>query len=678
MLLGKEIENLHDDAFDGSVSEKGVISKVFPGNESNKTGKKSSGAGISKLNFNPVKPMRNLRSLSARNNEIVNEIAMPEKKMKLSNNEPSKDDKKLSFCLVESSTFGVISSHLLLRPLNGSEDANGTDISASSLITNESIIELFEDNHPRLFVSNKVKSGALKNSIEQIRTTKGQLTLKKGKCRLQVNSREKSVKYAEEKWCISMERTILSWMIGSRVISINDGVHYRNVIDGSVVKKGLVIQEGILCECCCKVFSLSKFKLHASLRLDCPELKLFMNSGKLFSLCQLDAWLAEYKASKAGHQTIQVEDIDENDDSCGLCGDGGELICCDNCPSTFHQACLAAQEFPEGNWYCSRCICWTCGDLVNESLESSGALKCSLCEHKYHKTCFKGDNADVDMNSNVWFCGNSCQEVYLGLNTLMGRSNIISDNFSWTLLKCILGDQKDEQMFDLMVECNSKLAVAITIMEECFLAMLDPRTGINMIPQLVYNWGSEFARLDYHGFYTAILEMDDVVTAVASIRIHEARVAEMPLIATCDRYRRQGMCRRLMDCIEKMLYSLKVEMFVISAVPSLVETWVNGFSFQHMDAIERRSLSDVNLMVFPGTVWLKKQIYITEAGSCKEFDNSGDIGKELNFMELSTEEIASLEDDGNGGAGDRNHPIDVEDEDGEENGYNERKSSPSE
>lgn len=85
-----------------------------------------------------------------------------------------------------------------------------------------------------------------------------------------------------------------------------------------------------------------------------------------------------------------------------------------------------------------------------------------------------------------------CLQVYSGLQSRVGLINHVTDGFSWTLLKCIHDDQKvhSAQRFALKAECNSRLAVALTIMEECFLSMVDPRTGINMIPQVLYNWGS--------------------------------------------------------------------------------------------------------------------------------------------------------------------------------------------
>ncbi|GMI85355.1 increased DNA methylation 1, REPRESSOR OF SILENCING 4 [Hibiscus trionum] len=74
------------------------------------------------------------------------------------------------------------------------------------------------------------------------------------------------------------------------------------------------------------------------------------------------------------------------------------------------------------------------------------------------------------------------------------------------------------QRLALKAECNSKLAVALSIVEESFQSMVDPRTGVDMIPQLLYSWGSDFARLDFSGIYTLVLEKDDLLISVASIR----------------------------------------------------------------------------------------------------------------------------------------------------------------
>ncbi|KAL2496471.1 Increased DNA methylation 1 [Forsythia ovata] len=449
---------------------------------------------------------------------------------------------------------------------------------------------------------------------------------RKGSCRLLVRSLNKGAKHLMEgKWSASELRTVLSWLIHSGVISLNEVVQLRNLKNDVVVKDGLVTKGGILCKCCNKVLSISEFKSHAGFGSKHHCTNLFMESGKPLTSCQLEAWSAEYKARKVAPQTGQVDETDQNDDSCGRCGDVGELICCDSCPSAFHQACLFEQELPEGSWYCPQCCCLICGDVVNDkdALQSDSSFKCSQCEYKYHETCMqclqtdhetcmRGKGMKIELASDTWFCGEWCQEVYSCLRSRVGLINHLSDGYSWTLLQCINGEQKvhsDECFVDLKAECNSKLAVAITIMEECFLPMVDPKTGINMIPQVIYNWGSELARLNYGGFYTVVLEKDDIVLSVASIRIHGVTVAELPLVATCSNYRRQGLCRRLINAIEEMLKSLKVKKLVVSAIPSLVETWTKGFGFEHLEDDERRSLSKINLMVFPGSVWLKKPLY---------------------------------------------------------------------
>lgn len=47
----------------------------------------------------------------------------------------------------------------------------------------------------------------------------------------------------------------------------------------------------------------------------------------------------------------------EHVDYCNLCKDGGELLCCDQCPLTFHMKCLVPpmDTIPDGEWVCPRC-----------------------------------------------------------------------------------------------------------------------------------------------------------------------------------------------------------------------------------------------------------------------------------------------------------------------------------
>ncbi|KAH9778926.1 Increased DNA methylation 1 [Citrus sinensis] len=452
-------------------------------------------------------------------------------------------------------------------------------------------------------------SAILKNKDYSPETTKSNSKVKSRKLRARVNPKNRKggcrllpqtmVKGGEliknGMWFMEGTRTVLSWLIIAGIIALNDVIQYRNPKDDAVIKDGLVTNNGIICKCCNLVFSVSQFKIHAGFKPNRPCLNLVMESGKPFTLCQLQAWSDEYKSRKSATRagTVETDEDDKNDDSCGICGDGGELICCDNCPSAFHQACLSIQL-----------------KLFPYLVES---LNITAVNERYHGECLK--DMSKGAVSEAWFCNQSCQEVYSGLHSHIGIINHTADGFSWTLLRCIHEDQKvhSAQRFALKAECNSKLAVALTIMEECFLSMVDPRTGIDMIPHLLYNWRcgvsgagqtgcncrstdmrlvmpcvmlhaffawSDFARLNFHGFYAVVLEKDDVLISVASI----------------SNYRRKGMCRRLMAAIEEMLTSFKVEKLIISAIPSLVETWTKGFGFKPVDKDEKKTLNKVNLM----------------------------------------------------------------------------------
>ncbi|KAH0628551.1 hypothetical protein JD844_009885 [Phrynosoma platyrhinos] len=61
-----------------------------------------------------------------------------------------------------------------------------------------------------------------------------------------------------------------------------------------------------------------------------------------------------------------VGDAEEEDDHhmefCRVCKDGGELLCCDACPSSYHIHCLnpPLPEIPNGEWLCPRCTIVEC------------------------------------------------------------------------------------------------------------------------------------------------------------------------------------------------------------------------------------------------------------------------------------------------------------------------------
>ncbi|XP_066350192.1 uncharacterized protein [Miscanthus floridulus] len=406
-------------------------------------------------------------------------------------------------------------------------------------------------------------------------------------------------------------RTVLNKLLEMGIVARVNILQCRGPGGKNVLKDGNITTSGIRCRCCGTTFTMSKFKCHAGLRQEVPSLNLFLGTGKSYSLCQLQAWSIEQKVRKERAKDTMSLQADQNDDTCGSCGDGGELICCDNCPASYHQACLPCQDIPDGNWYCSSCLCDICGEVINskELRTSLPALECSQCERQYHVKCVSAKVPCNEDGPGTWFCGRKCQQIYTIFRSRVGVPDHVDDGLSCTILRNN-GDKKvrTAEEIALMAECNMKLMIALSIMEECFLPILDPRTGIDIIPSILYNWRSDFIHFNHKGFYTVVLENDDSMVSVASIRLHGAIVAEMPLVATSTENRQQGMCRRLMDYIEEMLKFLKVEMLLLSAIPHLVETWTSTFGFREIDDSDKKRLSKVRLAAVPGSVLLKKKL----------------------------------------------------------------------
>ncbi|XP_051928063.1 chromodomain-helicase-DNA-binding protein 3 isoform X5 [Hippocampus zosterae] len=71
----------------------------------------------------------------------------------------------------------------------------------------------------------------------------------------------------------------------------------------------------------------------------------------------------ERTMSAVGAGLEEEEEEEEEDDDhmefCRVCKDGGELLCCDTCTSSYHIHCLnpPLPEIPNGEWLCPRCTC---------------------------------------------------------------------------------------------------------------------------------------------------------------------------------------------------------------------------------------------------------------------------------------------------------------------------------
>lgn len=80
--------------------------------------------------------------------------------------------------------------------------------------------------------------------------------------------------------------------------------------------------------------------------------------------CEKEGIQWEAKEDNSEGEEIMEEvggDPEEEDDHhmefCRVCKDGGELLCCDTCPSSYHIHCLnpPLPEIPNGEWLCPRC-----------------------------------------------------------------------------------------------------------------------------------------------------------------------------------------------------------------------------------------------------------------------------------------------------------------------------------
>ncbi|XP_016650689.1 PREDICTED: uncharacterized protein LOC103321449, partial [Prunus mume] len=415
-------------------------------------------------------------------------------------------------------------------------------------------------------------------------------------------------------------RTVLSWLIDNNVVLPRAKVHHRSTKDSHPMKEGRITREGIRCSCCQEVYTLSCFGNHAGSSYCSPSANIFLEDGRSLLDCQMQIMHDRRKRSLRKEPRDRIKGNwrrGKNDYICTVCHYGGDLILCDQCPSSFHKSCLGLKYVPDGDWFCASCCCGICGQTNFEEdkepiMDDSSVLTCGQCEHKYHKGCLRkrgADKLESDPKGN-WFCTRNCKKIFLGLHELLGKQIPVGDNnLSWSLVKSIKSDIHDTDEPDIdAIESYSRLNVALDVMHECFVPVKEPLTRRDLVEDIIFTRGSDLNRLNFRGFYTVLLERNDELITVATVRIFGGKVAEVPLVATRFQYRRLGMCRILMDELEKMLMQLGVERLVLPAVPSVLNTWTTSFGFSTMTASERLQFLDYTFLDFQGTIMCQKQL----------------------------------------------------------------------
>ncbi|CAN6295465.1 unnamed protein product [Urochloa humidicola] len=432
-------------------------------------------------------------------------------------------------------------------------------------------------------------------------------------------------------------KTVLSLLIEKNVLLPRDKVTYKQIIDGPVIKEGSIGRNGIKCMCCNEIFTLENFEVHAGSSTPLPSAHMFLKDGRSLSQCLVE-FMGVNKPRDSLHTRLKGRNSDlESDSICSVCHDGGEILLCDNCPSSYHHDCVGLEAIPEGSWYCPSCRCSICNlsdyDPDTSQFTEKTIVYCDQCEREYHVGCARNNGHQLICRpEGCWLCSSGCSKIFQHLQGLIGKSVPTSvKGLSCTILRYYRekGSGNDHCNDAVMAEHYGKLCIALDVLHECFVTIIEPRTQSDVSEDIVFNRESELRRLNFRGFYTILLHKGGELVSVGTFRICGQKFAELPLIGTRVPYRRQGMCRLLMNELEKLLLDLGVERLLLPAVPELLETWTGSFGFAVMSNSDRIELADNSILSFQGTTMCQKVLSV----ACKNLQDQ-------NVPSMSNSELA--------------------------------------
>ncbi|KAE8679392.1 Acyl-CoA N-acyltransferase with RING/FYVE/PHD-type zinc finger domain isoform 4 [Hibiscus syriacus] len=447
-----------------------------------------------------------------------------------------------------------------------------------------------------------------------------------------------------------------------------DGTEVAYYARGQRLLEGYKKGGGIICRCCNCEVSPSKFEAHAgwaSRRK--PYAYIYTSNG--VSLHELAISL-----SKDRHYSAE-----DDDDACFICADGGNLLLCDGCPRAFHKEC-ASLSTVHGHWYCtycqnmfmrekcvennanavaagrilgvdaiekitSRCIrivenikaelsgcalCRAC-DFSKSGFGPRTVLLCDQCEKEYHIGCLRTHKmADLrEIPRGMWFCTSDCSRIHSTLQKLLiCGSEKLPDSFLVVIKKKhvekgLSADINIDVRWRLLSgkfaspETRLLLSQAVGIFHECFDPIVDVKTGLDLIPCMVY--GRNLKGQEFGGMYCAVLTINSFVVSAGIIRVFGQEIAELPLVATSIANRGKGYFQLLFTCIEKLLAFLNVKNILLPAAEEAESIWIDKFGFKKLglDQLREYKRSCCQMVIFQGTSMLQREV-----PPCRDFINT--------------------------------------------------------
>jgi len=408
--------------------------------------------------------------------------------------------------------------------------------------------------------------------------------------------------------------SLVSWLIKNKVLVSGTNVLCRG--SNNVVTSGSIFCDGIVCDCCNVNFTLAGFKNHAGCTRPTSSTSIFLEDGRSLLECQREAMSS--RDQNDNHCIAEANYEANNDTVCSICGFGRDIVLCDRCPSAFHLSCLDLDRVPDGDWFCPTCCCKICCRPKRKQectdTNDNNILVCVQCEQKFHFGCVKAtgyesSHTESNVKKKNWFCNIVCANRFICLKKLLWKPIKVADNLTWTLLKNVNSDDDGGDFSsDEFSQKKRKLNVALHVLYESFYPTIDALSGRELIRDIVFSRDSVHKRLNFCGFYNVILEKMEEVISVATIRIYGHKVAEIVFVATKKEHRGQGMCRLLMDELEKQLSRLGVESLVLHSSEDAIDTWTKSFGFERMTGKVKRQIVDNTFLEFQDTVMCVKPL----------------------------------------------------------------------